>query len=164
MKEIQLNKFKGQLGLVAMVGDDDFDLVNQYNWFTYKSTNTYYAITNIYIDGIRKKIKMHRFIMNPEPGKLVDHKDRNGLNNQRSNLRLATNNQNAFNRDVHKDSSNEYKGVHLERKKFRARIKHKGKYLHLGNFNTAIEAAQAYNEAALKYHGEFAKLNSIIDF
>ena len=106
---------------------------------------------------------MHRDIMKTPKGLEVDHKDYNGLNNQRFNLRNCTHRQNQINKIV--ISLAPYRGVSwvLKRKKWKikARIKVNGRNIHLGYFKTEEAAALAYNEAAIKYFGEFAVLNII---
>lgn len=88
-------------------------------------------------------------------GKVVDHKDGVTSNNRPDNLRLASNNQNMWN----SRGKNLHKGVNLYRNgKYRASIGYFGKVIHLGYFDTAEEAKEVYNEAALKYYGEFARL------
>lgn len=106
---------------------------------------------------------MHRMILNAKNGDLVDHKNHNGLDNRRSNLRLCCNTKNHMNGQTHRDNQSGYKGVSMDKRRgnFRARIKHNGKEVWIGTFTTAKEAALAYNHAAVKYFGEFAKLNTI---
>jgi hypothetical protein len=95
------------------------------------------------------------------PAILVDHRDGDGLNNMRSNLRFATSRQNAMNRSKWKSSDSRFKGVHRDGKRWRAIITLGGKRIHLGCFASDEEAALAYNDAALANYGEFAKLNVI---
>lgn len=111
---------------------------------------------------------MHRKIMILEgyniKGKQIDHKDGNGLNNLISNLRICSNTQNARNQNKHKNNTSGYKGVSLrkDRNKWVAKIRiDNNKRIFLGHFDNKEDAARAYNKAALKYHGEFAKLNEI---
>lgn len=107
---------------------------------------------------------MSRYLLNAPPELEVDHIDGNRLNNQRSNLRLATSSQNKCNRGPRKDNTSGYKGVswHSQKKKWTARIKApSGKYLHLGLFDEVKDAALAYNYAATEHHGSFAFLNKI---
>ncbi|MBN1787090.1 MAG: HNH endonuclease [Sedimentisphaerales bacterium] len=145
-------------GKFTIVSPEDYEKLSEYNWQCIEKNNNSYAIR---MQG-NKIIQMHRMITNTPKGKVVDHKDRNGLNNIRENLRLATIAQN--NRNCKKRTtpvSSKYKGVSLYKgyKKWRASIRYDNKYKHLGYFENEIEAAKAYDEAAKKYHGEFAVLN-----
>ncbi len=106
---------------------------------------------------------MHREIIHPPGHLVVDHINHNGLDNRKANIRPATRSQNNFNRLIVKreDSSSKYKGVSWRKRKMRwhARIHVNGEYKFLGYFKDEIHAAKAYDEAAKKYHGEFAVLN-----
>jgi hypothetical protein len=140
-----------------IVDDIDKHFLSDYKWRIYKSYSTYYATT--VIDG--KTTYLHRLIMGSPKGIEIDHKDRNGLNNSRSNLRLANHSQNNANK-VHRNKWG-YKGVvyYSNVNKFTASV-HKDKVRYfLGYFNTPKEAALAYNVWAKKLHGEFAWLNKI---
>jgi hypothetical protein len=90
---------------------------------------------------------------------LVDHKDNNGLNNQKYNLRVCTQWQNLRNSTRRSNNTSGFKGVSRFRNKWISRIRTDEGRICLGTFNTPEEAAIAYDEAALKYHGEFANLN-----
>ena len=157
MKEIKLT-----LGKVAVVDDDLFDYLNKWKWTAKKHRNTFYARRNIKLEGGKQKdIKMHRLIMGvTDPSKIIDHRDNNGLNNQRSNLRLCTLSQNQHNRQSNIGAS-KFKGVWKSKNRWRAEIVSDGTKKRLGSYIKEEEAAKAYNEAALKYHGEFARLNQI---
>lgn len=122
-----------------------------------------YAITDKVIDGKRTIIRMHRLITQVPSGVKVDHIDMNRLNNCRNNLRFATQAQNLMNRGAPKNNTSGYKGVswHTQNRNWRASINLAGKFISLGSFSTKEDAAKAYNEGALKYHGEFARLNKI---
>lgn len=106
---------------------------------------------------------MSNFILQVNPEILVDHKNRDSLDNQRRNLRVCTRSQNMCNRNMFKNSQTRYKGVHLrsDTGKYRAYIQINGSMIHLGQYTNPVEAARAYNKAAKKYHGEFACLNKI---
>lgn len=149
MKEIKLSK-----GYAALVDDEDFEYLNQWKWYVYIDRSYKYAIRRDRNTG--KRIKMHRIILNAPDNMLVDHIDHNGLNNQKTNIRLCTNSQNQWNM---KGRRNGFKGVSIDKYRFRSSIKYQGKTIHLGNFKTEIEAAIAYDKKAKELFGEFAYLN-----
>jgi len=108
---------------------------------------------------------MHRRILGlkPNDGKFTDHIDMNGLNNQRKNLRVATKGQNEANQIKYRNNTSGFKGVswHKGTEKWEAKIMVNSQSKYLGLFNSRIDAAHAYNDAAIKYHGDFARLNII---
>ena len=160
MKEIKLTK-----GYVAIVDDEDYYRLSKYKWRASsicRKSNTIYASTMVSINGKRVDIRMHRFIMAATNSLIqVDHKDGNGLNNQKCNLRLANNSQNNANKPPRKDNKIGYKGVCKDRSKYRAVVYHLDKKINVGSFNTPEEAALAYNKKAIEIHGEFAYLNKV---
>jgi hypothetical protein len=155
MKEIPLTQDK-----VALVDDEDFEVLSKYKWY-YKRG---YAMKTTYLDeGKRITEFMHRVILGIMNDLHTDHINNNGLDNRRSNLRKCTVSQNQMNRGIHKNNTSGYKGVmwHKLHKKWFSRIAINGKRYYMGEFKDKIDAARAYNEAALKYHGEFARINNI---
>lgn len=165
MKKIPLSIYKKNpkhKGLVALVSDEDFEILNQYYWTaTEARPGLFYATRSTPRDanGKQKLIYMHHEIMGK---KWIDHADRNGLNNTRTNLRFSCPKTNSQNRAHKKNKESKYSGVYKSGKNsFRARIKLDGKFIHLGTRKTAIECAILYNNAALKHRGEFAVLNKI---
>jgi hypothetical protein len=158
MKRIKLTQ-----GKYALVDDEDFEWLNQWKWHAFKRPHTFYASRNICSsDGKRGLLLMHRLLTEAPKGREVDHKDGNGLNNQRVNLRVCTDQENRQNRCKPSHNKSGYKGVswHKRSKKWHAQIGANGiKMKSLGYFTNKIEAAKAYDSAARKYHGEYARLN-----
>lgn len=168
MKEIPLTR-----GLVTFVDDDDYEYLAQWKWHAAKGNSTFYAVRNLWT-GKRKNRKciticMHRLILGlKNPKQFTDHIDHNGLNNQKSNLRVCTPAQNSRNtsKRVTKNNS-KYLGTFYRKKvssgskKWMATIQHDNKNYHLGHFNTEEEAAIAYNKKAIELHGEFANVNQV---
>ena len=152
MREIKLTR-----GLVAFVDDEDFYILSNHVWRIDDQGNNLYARSS-------KGVLMHRMILGLTDKKiLVDHKDRNGLNNIKSNLRIATRSQNNANTISRPGSSSKYLGVcfYKHTGKWAARIRKNGKLIHIGQFETEENAAIAYNKKAIELHGEFANLNKV---
>lgn len=158
MKEIKLTQNK-----ITLVDDDVYELIKNKSWcaFTHKRRKTYYAVGTIKDEnGKHKTIRLHRFILKvTDKNVFVDHIDGNGLNNQRGNLRISTREQNQQNRPKNKNNKSGYKGVYFDKakNKWTSKIMVNRKAIHLGRFDDVKIAAKAYQDAALKYHGEFSK-------
>jgi len=148
-------------GKFAIVDAADYEWLNQWKWQAKcdKKRNLWYAERSLYFPETQKQtsILMHRVLINAQRGVEVDHRDRNGLNNQRSNIRACTPQQNQFNRGPQKNNTSGYKGVSWDksRNKWKANITLRGKTINLGLFIIITDAAKAYAEAAKWLHGEF---------
>lgn len=145
-------------GKYAIVDDEDYEYLNRFDWYY----NANYAIRSVRINRKKKAVLMHRVILNTPEGMLSDHINHDTLDNRKINLRICTRAQNGMNSYKSKHNKSGFKGVHKFRDKYRAQITFNKKVKTLGFFETTIEAAQIYNKAALKYHGEFAQLNEIV--
>lgn len=166
MKEIQLSQ-----GKVALVDDGDFEWLNQWKWHSIrKPNNRFYASRQTKITRTDKgqrqtMLLMHRFILSPDKRLVIDHKDGNGLNNQRNNIRVCTTAQNIQNRRKLPTNTLGLKGISIEvgngRKTpaYKAGIMIEGTLHYLGCYKTPEEAAKVYDDAARKYHGEYACVN-----
>lgn len=158
MREIKLTQ-----GKVALIDDDDYERISQFKWCASRDSKTFYACRAIKRGDKWTTVPMHRIILDAPIGMEVDHIDHNGLNNQKSNLRIVTRGQNQFNKTP--CGKSKYLGVSLYTVKGRTYIKayitHNRKRMELGHFYTEEAAAAAYNEAAIRLFGEFAHLNVI---
>ena len=134
-------------GMVALVDDSDYEMLSRYKWRVHKSRNTCYAKTTITTATGRETVQMHWMIMGRRPGFKIDHRNGNGLDNQRGNLRYLTHRQNLQN--LHNKRSSGYPGVSLHKLtgKWDARIRINGKPKYLGLHNTEEEAFAAYCQA-----------------
>lgn len=148
MPHLKLHGKKGR-GRVALISECDVEQCKHHVWFMEGD----YVVTHIR----HEKIYLHDFIMNPDDDFMVDHIGRNTLNNTRGNLRICTKKQNDYNS---KRKSSKYKGVTaIPNGKFKARITIDGETINLGVFFYDVDAAMAYDKAAIEYFGEFAYLN-----
>jgi hypothetical protein len=149
-------------GKYTIVDAGDYYILNSYDWYARKNQSGVYYAYRFNDSGEGPKIEaMHRVIMGSPKGKLIDHRNGVGLDNRRENLRQATRIENCCNKKKPKNTSSKYMGVYYAKDtgKWRAKIKHNKKTFHLGRFVNEIDAAKAYDQAALKYHKEFARLN-----
>jgi len=158
MKEIPLTK-----GKAAIVDDEDYGGLILHKWFARKRDNLFYAARSECLNGAQREIQMHREILGLQykDGKLCDHKNCNGLDNRRNNLRLATSSLNGHNHRMFSTNTSGFRGVtwHKQTKKWQARICVKGVEIYCGTHNTIKSAALAYDRSAEKYFGESARLN-----
>lgn len=181
MKKIPLWNKKGEIIDYALCSDEDYDELMKYRWHRYLGNrHIYYAkrATPMKEFGRQRTVLMHRQILGVlwDNSIQVDHKNSNGLDNTRENIRLCTPSQNAMNR-TRRHASSKYSGVKFRgltskkknpdgtyytsicTKPWRVDIMVQGKKIHGGSYATEIEAALAYDKLAIQYHGEFAKLN-----
>lgn len=155
-------------GQFTLVDESDYEYLKDKKWQAHKSKyGGYYAISNIKISKNKwKSIKMHRIILGLDDPKILgEHEDMNGLNNQRYNLRIANKSQNGANRKAKPGCTSPYLGVswYKKNKCWRVNIQKNKIITHLGYFTSEIDAAKAYNKRAIELHGEFARLNIIVE-
>lgn len=160
MKQIPLTQ-----GQYTLVDDTDYDWLNQWKWCVIKDrSGAFYVVRNLTIEkGKKRLIRMSRQILGLTYGdkRQADHKDHNTLDNQRSNLRICTHQQNNMNRKSFSNTSSKYKGVTWSKqaKKWIAHIQVNKKVKYLRLFDSEKDAAEAYDRAAIQEFGEFAYLN-----
>ncbi len=159
MKKIMLRGKRGK-GKFALIDDEDFEIVSLFDW---QINRDGYVFTDFNLNGKRKKILLHRMIMNASDSQWLDHKSSNRLDNRKCKLRFCTPTENACNRLPNNNCISKYKGVNWSksRKKWRARIQVNGKRIDIGLFHEETAAAQAYDIMARELHGEFAHYNFI---
>ena len=144
MKKIKLTQ-----GKYALVDDADFAELNKVKWCAFKCGRTFYAMRGTPRGLGRTTQMMHIVILGKRKGLETDHIDRNGLNNQRSNLRFVTHQENCLNKNKYRGSSSKYKGVawNKKNKKWTAQIKINGRQRHLGSFSNELDASEAWQKA-----------------
>jgi hypothetical protein len=160
MKTISLSQNK-----VALVDDEDFERLSSRKWYAAKERYTFYAVRTVKRNGKNTTIRMHREVLrlSKDDGVVVDHRDMNGLNNQKENIRKADKTINNLNKRLQKNNSSGFRGVswHKGNRKWGAHIRVEGKLKGLGFYSEAAEAAIAYNKASIKYYGENAFINQL---
>ena len=127
---------------------DDVDRVKNYKWSLSSSG---------YIDNIKTRISLHRFIMNCPEGKVVDHINRDKLDNRKCNLRICSQSQNSMNKCKQSNNTSGYTGVYWDKKssKWQSKIKINGKSINLGYYDDLEEAIKVRKQAEIKYFGEY---------
>lgn len=141
-------------GQFAIVDAEDLELLSQWKWCAHRKANTTYAVRTVYADGAWKTVHMHTVITGYV---YVDHKNGNGLDNRRANLREATALSNNHNRRPNRGCA--YKGITPVKDRWRARILLDGRRVSLGTFSAPEDAARAYDRAAYEQDPEFCYLN-----
>jgi hypothetical protein len=158
MREIPLTQSK-----VALVDDEDFNYLNQWNWCINKDVRTLYAFKGK-SQNSNKASSMHQLLVSVPEGMEIDHINHNGLDNRKENLRVCTHAENIHNqRTQNRNKTSQFKGVcWMEKsKRWRARIKVNMEFIYLGSFISEIKAALAYDKASKKYYGDFSCTNFI---
>ena len=154
MKFIQCKSRKQNRVTLVKISDEDYEAVNAHKWYIGSSG---YVVRSLPGGG---KELLHRAIMQAPSDKKVDHIDGDPLNNQRENLRIASDKQNQGNRRKSEGTSSRFKGVSLQPDgRWRAQIKINGKQTYLGVFSTEVEAAMAYDKQCINTFGVFALIN-----
>lgn len=141
---------------IVLFDDEDADLVLQYKWLVLDAKGYLYAITSKHIDN-GKPVRMHQLLLGM-PRCDIDHKNKNTLDNRRTNLRPCTRAENNANSGSRKGTS-KYKGVRYQQGAWTAQIMVNRKSIYLGRFSSEELAARAYDGAALEIWGEFAFQN-----
>lgn len=148
-----MKTIKCKCGKDILLDDEDYKRLKVYTWSCNKmavSTHSLYPIK-----------KIHRLILDIPAGFVPDHINRDCHDNRRCNLRIVTPTQNLLNRNFYSNNTSGYKGVYKHFNRWRSKITLKGKDVHLGLFKSKVDAARAYNFAAIEHHGAFAQLNNI---
>lgn len=161
MKKIPLTQ-----GKFALVDDEDFERVNAFKWYLGNLHGKLYALHCRWNSKTNKKetIYLHRVVLQCRKSQSIDHISGDGLDNRRVNLRKCRHGLNVRNRLKSKNNTSGFKGVgwwHNRGRwgKFVSSIRHRGKLIFLGSFQSAMEAAKAYDRAAIRFHGAYAKTN-----
>ncbi len=146
---------------VAIIDAADVDLVDGYSWYAMPNGKTVYARRGELHCGKSRTVFLHRVILGIlDPKIQTDHIDRNGLNNRRTNLRVATRSENMRNKGAQRNNKSGFKGVswNADMRKWEAKINILGRQTRLGMFDAVEAAHAAYREAAEKFHGDFARV------
>ena len=158
MKEIPLTR-----GHVALVDDEDYGRASAFRWYALTNSGVVYA-TRAYRDATKqKRMYLHHFVTGVDAATYIDHKNHNGLDCQKHNLRIATNQQNQDNSRKQVGVSSQYKGVswNKQKQRWKAAVWTTGKPIFLGWFKNEGDAARAYNEGAKTLFGEYSCANII---
>ncbi|WP_338627494.1 HNH endonuclease [Clostridium baratii] len=165
----EINKYYAEIiidskkyGIIkAKIDNQDIERCKEIKWYYAKNKDSEY------IEGTYKgkKVKLHRYILNAKEKQiLIDHINRNTLDNRKSNLRLATNKENSFNKSIRSDNKSGYSGVDLRNNKWRAKIKYNGITIHLGYFIDKDEAILNRQLAEQYLFKEFSPSTELISY
>ncbi len=148
---LRLNK-----GEATLIDPSDAEWLSKFTWHITDKGYARYTAPN-------GGVFMHKLILNTPKGMVSDHINGDRLDNRRCNLRIVTKHQNSQNRAANKPISSKYKGVgwKIDNNKWQARIRINLKQYHIGLYDSEDEAAEAYNAAALRHHGDHSRLNII---
>lgn len=163
MKHIYLTK-----GKISLVDDEDFEFIVQFKWRTNDVAGKYYGVREIWNGGDRYSEHLHRVILERKLGRklrrseITDHKNGDGLDNRRKNLRIANHSQNGMNKAIRSDNTSGYRGIHFskERQKFEVYLNKNGKRYRFGRFNKLEDAIRIRKEAEREYFKRFNYDNS----
>jgi hypothetical protein len=147
-------------GYEAVIDAADVPLIDGFSWFAAIAQGTVYARASHYRPGKPQvTLQMHRVIIGAVDRMVVDHINRDGLDNRRSNIRAATRSQNGMNRPAQANNKSGFKGVFFYKRDgmWRAQIRVDGRAVHVGSFPSADGAAEAYAQASARYHQEFGR-------
>lgn len=158
MKTIPLTR-----GYFTKVDDDDYEKFAIHRWYADDSRKSEIrAVRSVNIGNKKiKRVTLSREIMGATEGVVVDHINRDSLDNRKSNLRICTQGENCRNRSKQKHGISKYKGVSVAEKKWKAMITFQGKQIYLGTFSNEKDAAIAYNNKSRELFGEFAYINKL---
>lgn len=159
MKKILLRN-----GNYAIVDDEDYSMLSKLTWKLGKAqdgTPTIFSINYFKQGATFKQIKMHNLIVDPPKKHYIFHRNRNPLDNTKGNLKILNSSQHEVTKPPQSNNQTGLKGVswHTRFKKWQATIQVNGRKLYLGRFIDIRDAANAYNEAALKHYGDYAYTN-----
>ena len=131
-----------------LIDNEDIEKCNKYTWSVRKDKNNFYAVSNLYTEDKKKTVILHRLILNCGD-EIIDHINKNGLDNRKCNLRVCTRAVNRLNSRLNKNNTTGFCGVYFNKNinKYQARLKADGKEKSLGYFNTAVEANEARKQA-----------------
>lgn len=152
MKKIPLTN-----GGETLVDDEDYDFFNRWRWVRNGRGYVHRGIKRT--DRTGTSLSLHREIAEANKGELVDHIDGNTLNNQRANLRICTHKENTANKKLSINNKTGYKGVTVYKNQWRAMIATNDARIHIGLYDDIVEAALAYDCAAIQLFGDYANLN-----